>query len=246
MNIVPAAAAAALLALGLNSARADGPSDYVYMPGVEYGERELDFKFGSSGKSRQNRHSAASLGLGVGISEHWFTEINLKYERLGADATQYDAFEWENKFQFAEPGRFPVDVGLIIEIERSQDHAEGYEVRFGPLLQTEFGKLQLNGNLLFERHFRADQDGHMEMAYQWQLKYRWLREFEFGLQGFGELGKWNDPLPSDEQSHRMGPAVFGKLYVGNGQALSWNLAYLAGITRAAPDRNLRMQVEYEF
>lgn len=223
-----------------------GPADYVYTPTVEYGEREIDFKFGNWKKAGEDRSTASSIGFGYGATQNWFTEVYLKYKKDGSDGTRYDAVEWENKFQLTETGQYPVDLGLILEIERPRDRAEGYELKFGPLLQTEFGKIQLNGNLLFERHYRAETSGSMEMGYQWQAKYRWLPRFEIGFQGFGDLGKWDHWESRDEQSHRMGPAVFGKVSLAGRQAIRYNAAYLVGTSRAAPDHNLRLQVEYEF
>ena len=40
-----------ILCLGVTNAGTAfaGPADYVYTPTVEYGEREIDFKFGSQG-----------------------------------------------------------------------------------------------------------------------------------------------------------------------------------------------------
>jgi len=32
-----------------------------------------------------------------------------------------------------------VDIGFLLEIERPKVRSEGYELRWGPLLQTEFG-----------------------------------------------------------------------------------------------------------
>jgi hypothetical protein len=44
----------------------------------------------------------------------------------------------------------------------------------------------------------------------------------------------------------MGPAIFGKYSLGGGQGITWNAALLFGLTSGSPDRNFRMQVEYEF
>ena len=223
-----------------------GPSDYVYMPNVEYGEREIDFTLGTARKGDDPRQAAASIGFGYGVKEWWFTEISLKYKRENNEATKYDAVEWENKFQLTETGKYPVDVGFIVEVERPQAHAEGWEVKWGPLFQTEFGRIQLNGNLLFQRSYRAENPSDTSFLYQWQTKYRWLPQFEFGLQGFGEMGKWNQWAPKDERSHSAGPAVFGKLSVGDHQAIRYNAAWLLATSKAAPDHTLRLQVEYEF
>ena len=222
-----------------------GPSDYVFTPAVTYGEREIDLKMGSWRKE-DARAGAASIGFGYGVTQHWFTEIYRKYENSSSEGTHFDAWEWENKFQLTEIGQYPVDVGFVVELEKPADRQEGYEVRFGPLLQTEFGKLQLNGNLIFEQHYRSDSSQRSEISYQWQAKYRWQPQFEFGMQGFGDLGSANHWDQVIEASHRMGPAIFGKLNLGNRRAIRYNAAWLIGTSGNAPSQNFRAQIEYEF
>ena len=236
-------AAVAALICACSAAYA-GPADYVFMPGVTYGEREIDFKAGTWRKDE--RESAASIGFGYGVTQHWFTEIYRKYERSDSEGTHFDAWEWENKFQLTEPGEYPVDVGFIIEIEKPANIQEGYEVRLGPLLQKDIGKVQLNANLLFEQHYRSDSTQRSEFSYQWQAKYRWKPELEFGMQGFGDAGSFSGWDEVVEASHRMGPAVFGKIKVGDRKAIRYNAAYLVGTSGNAPSNNFRAQVEYEF
>jgi len=242
-SYAPLLAAGALLSPFYASA---APADYIYTPTVEYGEKEIDFKAGHARKADDPSASAASIGFGYGAKEWWFTEFYLKYKRENNEASKFDAVEWENKFQLTETGKYPVDVGFLVEAERPANRTEGYEVKWGPLFQTESGKIQLNANFLFQRSYRVDTVAATEFQYQWQAKYRWLQEFEFGLQGFGEMGKWNKWAPADERSHNFGPAVFGKLALGNHQAIRYNAAWLFGASPAAPDHTVRLQVEYEF
>jgi hypothetical protein len=223
-----------------------GPSDYVFTPQVTRGEREIDFKMGTEKSDGTARDSAASLGYGYGVSERWFTEIYAKYKRGDGKATHYDAVEWENKFQLTETGRYPVDVGLILEIERPKEDEEGWEVEWGPLFQSQVGRTQLNANFLFERSYDSAEKSDTELLYQWQAKYLWISSLDFGLQGFGEVGKWNDWESASEQSHRMGPAIFGKQPLGGRKEIEYNAAWLFGFSDAAPDTNFRLQVEYEF
>ena len=236
-------ATAVLAGLYANAAFA-GPAEYIYTPAVTYGEREIDFKFGSR-KSKDNDLSAASIGLGFGLTEYWFSELYVKYNHA-TGTTEFDAYEWENKFQLTETGKYPVDLGMLLEIERPQDRTEGYEITFGPLLQTEVGKTQLNGNLLFKRNYRAESSNRMQISYQVQAKYRFKPEFSVGMQGFGELGDYNNLLPQSEQSHRFGPAVFGKFRLEKRQAIKYNMAYLIGTTDNINSKTFRMQLEYEF
>ena len=237
--------------LGLPAFAMAGPSDYVYVPSVEYGEREIDFKAGGWRPRNENvRQSAASLGFGWGATPWWFTEAYVKYEKESGERFRYDAFEWENKFQLTEPNQFAVDVGLITEIEIPRARREeGYEFKVGPLFQGDVGAVRWNANLLFERVFRGQSDRPRvtEMGYQLQAKYKVRRSLEVGAQAFGELGKWNHWEPRDEQVHRVGPAVFGKLKLGEGrEAIRYNAAILFPASRAAPTQAFRVQAEYEF
>lgn len=224
-----------------------GASDYVYTPIVVEGEKEIDFKFGSSKLRDGTRESVVSLGLGYGVNAWWFTELYAKGNRQTPTGWRFDAVEWENKFQLTETGKYPVDVGLLVEIERPQDRSEGWELRFGPLFQAELTpNLVANANLLFGRHYRSAEPSAMSLDYQWQLKYRWKPAFEVGAQGLGSMGPWRDWLPGHEQEHQAGPAVFGKVRLDGHHAINYNAALLFGGNTNSPRNTLRLQVEYEY
>jgi len=226
-----------------------GTADYVYMPTVEYGEREIDFKYGSGTPPAGERQTVSSLGFGYGATEYWFTELYLKRETEGKSSGVTLA-EWENKFQLLETGKYPIDLGLITEIEAPVSASGPWEAKVGPLFQTEFGKLQLNANALFERKYSSEGSGTQyptEFFYQWQIKYRLQPGFEFGAQGFGDMGEWDDWVGSKaEEGHSVGPAIFGKFPAGNRQAVKYNAAWLVGTGATTPGHTLRMQLEYEF
>lgn len=222
------------------------PDDYVATPAVEFGEREIELRFGTASKTGDERLSAASLAFGYGVTPWWFTEVYGKFNRTGGASTHFDAVEWENKFQLTEPGQYFVDVGLLVEIEHPQNRAEGYELRFGPLLQKDFGPVQVNTNFLLQRHYRAAAPEVTQLGYQWQVKYRWREDFEFGAQGFGSMGQWDHWDDPRDRQHALGPAIFGKINLGGRQVVKYNAAYLFKASSAAPDRTLRAQLEYEF
>lgn len=224
-----------------------GVSDKVFTPGIGYGESELGVKFGSASPVAGKPMQVASVGYGYGVTEHWFTELSLKQARGMQNAT---LAEWENKFLLAELDGLPVKVGLLTELEVPVSGAAAGELRLGPLFQAASGRWQLNGNLLFEHPFgRADEDGlafTTNLAYQWQVKYHWRDELELGVQGFGEVGQWDRWASASLQNHRVGPALFGEVGIAPGQALKYNAAWLFGVSAAAPNHTLRLNLEYEF
>jgi hypothetical protein len=243
-----ALAALALSTVLLPTHTIAGPNDYVVTPIVEAGEREIDFKAGTAKLREDTRSSKESIGLGWGATSWWFTELYALWKKESGSPHQFDAWEWENKFQLTETGKYPVDLGFLFEIERPQDRSEGYEYRWGPLLQADLGdKVQSNLNVLFEKHIRSEETSEAELGYQWQLKYRWRPTMEFGFQGFGNIGPWQHWLASSEQAHIAGPALFGRIKTGEGrQAIKYNAGLLFGLSDGAPSNTARLQVEYEF
>jgi hypothetical protein len=222
-----------------------GPNDYVRTPIVEAGEQEIDFK---SGIQHQNNGSetAHSIGYGRSITNQWFTELYVKYKRPADEHVSFDAWEWENRIQLTETGKYPVDMGFLLEIERPKDRAEGYELTYGPLIQSEWGKVQGNFNLLLQKHVRASDAFDTELHYQTQLKYRHSEKLEWGVQALGNLGAWNHWNDSSQQEHQIGPALFGKIKIKQKSTIKWNTALLFGTTHATPNTTLRLQAEYEF
>lgn len=248
MRFAPRLIAAVALALPA-LAHAD-PDEYVRMPAVEYGEREIDLKYGTRKfNDTGERQSAGSVGFGWGVAPSWFTELYFKYHKDAGDRTRYDELEWENQFQLTEHNQYPVDLGLLTEIEIPRNREEGrFIVKLGPLLQWDMGPLRWNANVFLERavQSRTDEPHETELQYQAQALYGLAGGYGVGVQAFGDLGPWNHWLPRDEQSHRIGPAFYGKVKLGGRQQIKYNAAWLFGASKAAPDNQLRVQAEYEF
>lgn len=248
-HVAPKAAAVAFACLSLAplASALAGPADYVIPAIVEEGEKEIDLKAGTRELRDGSRESQYSVGLGWGVTSRWFTELYGIWHKEPGERHGFDAVEWENRFQLTETGKYPVDVSFLFEIERPKDRSEGYEYRWGPLLQADLTpRVQGNLNILVEKHIRADEGEKAELGYQWQLKYRWRPEFEFGVQGFGDVGPWDHWEPTSEQPHVAGPAIFGRLKAGPTQVIKYNAGLLAGMTHGAPRTTLRLQAEYEF
>ena len=211
-----------ILSIFISAKTLAGPADYLYYPVVTKGEREIDFKFGTSKDKSGTRTTVSKLGYGFTPTDYWFTEIYAKHEKEGSD--KQPQIEWENKFQFTETGKYRFEVGMIQELELPVEKNQPYQLKLGP----------------------ASNNAVTEMGYQFQTKYRYRKEFEFGIQGFGEVGEWDNWKQGNLQNHRWGPAVFGKIGLDNLTKIKYNAAILYGVSESAPNQTFRMQLEYEF
>jgi hypothetical protein len=243
MNRFTSAAAVLLLAMS-NYVLAD-PDSSLLTTYSENGERQIDYRLGAIRQSDQATQSASTLGYGYGITDYWFSELYIGFVRSGSDNTDFDSAAWQNTFRLTN-GQYPIEVGLYTEVEYEADRSTGYKFGFGPLLQADIGLTKLNFNLLFQRNYLADSSNPMQLGYQWQVKHHWNFPIDFGVQGFGEFGQWNHWAPSNEQSHRLGPAIFGKVKLGNHQVINYNAAVLFDAFDQQHATTFRTQIIYGF
>jgi hypothetical protein len=210
------------------------------------GDREIEFKAGTIDPRGADRSAGTFLGLEYGLRDNWSTRLGASYRREPGQGLRFDALEWQNKFRVLDVPDVPVQVGMLAELGISDDEDEGYRLRFGPLLQKDVGHVQVNFNLLFERHLDEHPSHATEMAYQVQAKYPLREGLEVGLQGFGELGEWDDWAPRSEQSHRFGPAIFGTFSLGDRRTFEYDAAYLTDPSSSARSHGVRLRLKYRY
>jgi hypothetical protein len=215
----------ASVALLLSGPAWGDPDDNILTTYSENGQRQLDFKIGSFAQKGQASQDASTLGLGYGLTDYWFSEIYVSYVKSGGESIEFDSAALQNTFLLTGQ-QSPFDLGLYTEIEYEHDRTAGEQFTFGPLLQTELGLTKINFNLLFQRNYYADFPNPMQLGYQWQIRQHIQAPIDIGLQGFGEFGQWDHFAPEDQQSHRIGPAIFGKFDLGNDKLISYNAAIL--------------------
>jgi hypothetical protein len=243
MNRSTVLAAAMPLVFCCAVANAD-PGYYVVTVYDDPGLRTLDFRYWTSKQPGSPAVRWPEIGLGWNIGGPWYTEVLASWIGSSEAATRLSTLNWQNDLLLTR-GQYPVDVALHTLLVRHAEAEYGSAIEYGPALQTDVGRTQVNANLIFERGFGAAASEPVQMKYQWQLRHRWKPWLHFGLQGFGELGPWSDWSPREAQSHRAGPALFGSVPMGAG-SLAWQVSYLTGSTYAQHGNMFSMRVKYDF
>ncbi len=136
---------------------------------------------------------------------------------------KYSGTEWENR------------VGLIVDEEDEGDE-DGDEEDEDEDEDLDLGVADGDDD---------DAEARTTLGYQWQVLYRHSHRIYYGLQGMGEMGQWDDWAKRDDQEHKIGPTLFGRLKTAGGQRLNYNAGLLFGVTDGTPDYTLRFKLEYE-
>lgn len=219
------------------------PGYYVVTVYDDPGVRTVDFRYWSIKPRGRDAIYWPEIGIGWNVNGRWYTEVLASY--VGADrfATHIDTFDWQNDYLLTQ-GQYPVDVAIHTLLVAPQGGYSAHAFEFGPALQTDLGRTQVNLNLVFEKGLGAQAADPTQLKYQWQLRHRWQSWLHFGAQGFGEVGPWDRWLARDAQSHRAGPALFGK--IPGVAPLAWQAAYLLGKTQGQRGAMFTARVKYDF
>ena len=234
-------AAATLLASA--AAMAD-PGYYLVTVYENEGEANIDYRYWTVKMPGSPETTWPEIGFGYGVTKRWYTEVYASYIGSSATATRLCSLNWQNDYLLTQ-GQYDFDLALHTNLIHNCGGG-GQAFEYGPVLQTEVGRVQLNANLIFERAFDAPGSQPTQLKYQWQVKYRWKPAFQFGFQGFGELGQWDDWAPRRQQSHRAGPMISGTRYPIGATSFKYRAAFLKGSVYGSHSHMWSMRLQYQF
>lgn len=232
-----------LLLLSAGTARADA-YDYVLVPYFEPGKFTARLGWGAVDK-RTISAAGQSLALGYGVSERWYTEVWISQERDRGQPMGSHGWYWSNQIQLASSGRS--DWALYLSYWRPPTSPGGWEWSAGPMWQYAGEAFDLNLNLIIKHWLRPARRMPTEIGYQLQAKRLFAPGWEWGLQAYGEFGELRDIAPLKEQSHLLGPALFGHTAAGGATGIwRYDAALLFGLNSASPRAQLRALLSYQF
>ncbi len=221
------------------------PGYYLVAVYEDTGKVHVDYRYWTVQRKGRADVVWPEIGIGYNVNSRWYTELLMSYVGPAFSNAVPSTLNWQNDFLLTQ-GQWDVDVALHTQLIKDQDSASGNALEFGPVLQTDVGRVQLNGNLIFEKSLAPGNTNAPQLKYQWQAKYRWSQALHTGLQGFGELGTWNRWLGADRQSHRWGPVVGGAWALTEKQRLEYQAAYLTGSVYGSTADMLSVRIQLVF
>ncbi|MBI1777033.1 MAG: FTR1 family protein [Proteobacteria bacterium] len=236
--------------VSLGAVATEASADFkVRSPIVEQGEIELEHNgsvtFDKSNSGKDNARSYTN-SIGYGVTEFWKTELEGEWGADPGSTLRYSATTWENVFQLVAQGQYWADLGFFAEYSRAAIRGSADSVKFGPLVEKEWGDSLHTANLLFEKEVGQGRTERTGFSYAWQSRLRLHPLFEPGVELYGEVPDIHSPGKPADQQHRIGPVAAG-LYDGLPFGkLKFEVGYLFGLTPATEKGAARWRLEYEF
>ena len=234
-----------ILILNLNARQAFAGLK-VYDPYVE--KREMEFE--ARGNIDFDTHAAKDnlqkqkYGLGYGVTDYWFTEVYGEVEKERNDDGEdlnfkFTEVEWENKFQLTKPGKYPVDVGFLLEYAVSAEDKHADNLEWALLLDKDIGKVENIANFVLAHQVGGGHTNETSGEFAWASRYYVDYHFQPGFEYHADFGGLNEGKSFDEQSHQIGPVFHGNIV----RHFSYDIGYLFGASEAAPHGTLKWIIE---
>lgn len=212
----------------------------VYSPHVIATQNEIELRgYGfSDGRADINDERAAELSVAHAVTGWWKPELYVaEYKKEPGGQGKLVGYEFENTFQFTEPGRYWADVGLLASYGHPKGRGPG-ELELGPLIEKTAGRFDHRVNLIWERHIGSGASHGTEFRYSYAGTYALTSSFRPGIEAYGR---------PDDNAYQAGPVATGEWHVpGTHGNVEYRIGLLLGINPAAPRRTVLAQVEYEF
>lgn len=221
------------------------PGYYVLAPYDRHGLVTVEARYWTVKRPNRPETVWPEVAAGYGVTPRWTTLLLGSWKGSSQDAVAPSTASWQNVFLLTQ-GELPVDIALFGSHIRSMTSSFDHALEFGPLVQTDIGRTQLNLNVVLERIKRQGVTAPTALKYQWQIRHRLKPGWQAGLQGFGELGPWDDWLPASRQSHRGGPAIYAQLQGEGSRVTEVQAAMLVGRTygRSGHMFSMRLATSY--
>lgn len=216
----------------------------VYSPYVEKGIVEIESKnrFDFDHRSSDDDFRQHKLAVEYGFTTWWKAGLYGELEKNGGSGYKYSATEFENIFQLTEVGEYWADVGVLASYEIGHPTGSADKVESFLLITKNFSKFTTMANIGFEKEMGDNVNKNPEGEIKLMAKYNYIPMLNPGFEYYGEFGEITNSGDYGSQKHRFGPVLYGKL----GHGIKYEAGVLFGVSHAAEDYALKLNLEYEF
>lgn len=241
----------------VTNAQAGGLS--VFSPLVEEGEIGIELRYVDVIKAEPAEEGASSMALAVewGINDKWRLEFVTEYETPAAGSTEHEAYEIEFVRNLTEQGEDGVNYSsaVVFAVGIASEETAADAIELGYYFEKGLGEKEGKGegasypssftlNIKLEDQQGSNAESGIEVGYGMQFKTELSGEMQIGVEMFGEISE--EASSFNNQEHLIGPVLFGEIELGEESELGYQIGYLFGLSDAAADGVLKLNLAYEF
>jgi hypothetical protein len=217
----------------------------VSSPYVKEGILELESKnrFDEDDRNSEDGFRRHFLSAAYGINRWWAFELAGEFDRTPQQGYGgLTLLSIENTFQFTKRGEYWLDSGLKVSYGVAGESAEPDELDLRLILVRNQGRFRHTANLGWAQEIGPSSNANPTGELRFATRYNAGKWVNPGLEYYAAFNEYSDMQGWDDQRHRIGPALYGKLADG----VSYETGVAFGLSRRAEDAVFKLNLKYEF
>jgi len=147
--------------------------------------------------------SVLRVELEYGLTDHWDISLYHVFAQQPGESFKFDSWRLETRYRLFEKNVLPVDIVLYFEAERPVDFTAPWEIEEKLILEKDFGRFALVGNVVGEQ-----KPGHANQGYAWEFdvgaRYEVVPQLRFGAEFWTIL---ETVAGNTETQYFLGPSI---------------------------------------
>jgi hypothetical protein len=237
-RVLPIPVIAALLTvISAASARADFQVD---SPNFDQGKLVLDSNNNTylDHRADADRTRGNLLDMSYGVTDWWQPTLQGEWDKTPDNPYKYTITSAQNIFTFSRPGEYWLDSGIEVNYNFSHRAHTPDEMETKLLLEkTTYGFLN-TADIIVDKDVGGGSAGGINAGLAWKTEYLYTPAFNPGFEYYGNVNRAQDV----STGRRLGPVFYGDV----GHGISYEAGWLFGISNAAPNNTLKLNLSFEF
>lgn len=211
-------------------------------PSVGAGVADIEFRGGIEFDENNADHYRQRLHLDYGLNDTLALRIITRQEQREGGHLEYRATDVEARMQLFEDEAWGFDGGFKVAYSKADGDDGPDELTLYWLYEIKRYGFSFRQNALVGTQFGEEADQTPTAELRWQALANIWENHSLGLEMFNDFGPVNEWTGYNEQGHRIGPVLKGKL----AQGVNYQTGMLFGISDDAPDIGIKFFIGTSF
>lgn len=189
------------------------------------------------------------LELEYGFTERLQGDIEAEFKKENDKDTDFEKIGLGLRYELTEPGTYVFDSAITLGYDISMKGGAD-SVGAGLNLARQGSEFETIVNIGIDHEVGDDSADGIELDAAlgvYMEKENWgTHGWEIGAEYFADFGNLDDDNGWDEQEHYIGPVAGSEFEIGQGRVIEYNFGYFQGLSDAAKDGTVKLEVELEF
>ena len=181
-----------------------------------------------------------SIKLGYGVTDFLKVEAGYEFEDEPGEDLSSKVLEVEALVELTEGHDTPVDAGIKFKYKYNLA-GDADEISSKLIFAKKYAAWQHYFNAQIKKEIGEDHGDNEKYDIAWKTKYKGFKAMDLGVEYYGDFSDTTGDY--DDQKHRIGPVVYADI---GDTGFEFETGVLAGISDAAPDATLKLNLEYGF